>query len=64
MNEKEQIAAFYRQLWERIGALTGVRAAGAIPRLPLAGERSTSSLTIEGRPPTFVGKGGSAALCG
>jgi putative ABC transport system permease protein len=48
--EREQMAAFYRQLTERVAALPGVRAVGAISRLPLAGDRSTSGLTIEGRP--------------
>ena len=48
--EAPQVAAFYGQLVERIRGLPGVRAAGAISRLPLAGDRSTSSLTVEGRP--------------
>ncbi len=45
-----QVAAFYGQLVERVAALPGVRAAGAISRLPLAGDRSTSGLLVEGRP--------------
>lgn len=49
-DEGEQLAAFYQQLVERVQALPGVRAAAAISRLPLAGDRSTSGLTIEGRP--------------
>jgi putative ABC transport system permease protein len=48
--ESEQIRAFYRELTERIAQLPGVRSVGAISRLPLAGDRSTTSLTIEGQP--------------
>ena len=44
-----QIVAGYRQILERISALPGVRSAGAISRIPLAGDRSTSSMLIEGR---------------
>ncbi len=45
----EEIAAGYRQLIERLAALPGVQAVTAVSRLPLAGDRSTNSLTIEGR---------------
>ncbi len=51
-DEREQIAAFYEQLVERVQATPGVRSAAAISRIPLAGDRSTSGLTIEGRPPS------------
>ncbi len=46
----EQAAAFFRQVLERIEALPGVRAAGAISALPAGGNRMVSSFTIEGRP--------------
>jgi putative ABC transport system permease protein len=51
-DERETIAAFYQQLVERIQLLPGVRSAAAISRIPLAGDRSTSGLTIEGHPPS------------
>jgi putative ABC transport system permease protein len=49
-DESENIAAFYQQLTERVQSLPGVLSAAAISRIPLAGDRSTSGLTIEGRP--------------
>jgi putative ABC transport system permease protein len=48
--QNEQIAGFYRQLHERIQGLPGVRASSLISRLPLAGDRATASVTVEGRP--------------
>jgi putative ABC transport system permease protein len=41
---------FYRQLLERVRALPGVQAAGAINHLPLAGDVWGWSFLIEGRP--------------
>jgi hypothetical protein len=52
MNERQRLAGFYQTLTERIEALPGVEAVGAINRLPLAGNWWTVSLTIEGRPHT------------
>jgi putative ABC transport system permease protein len=51
-DERERVAAFYEQLVERVNATPGVRSAAAVSRIPLAGDRSTSGLTIEGRPPS------------
>ncbi|MBI3665164.1 MAG: ABC transporter permease, partial [Acidobacteria bacterium] len=50
-SEDRQIAGFYRRVLERIGALPGVRAAGAINTLPLSGSWSATHFDIEGRPP-------------
>ena len=48
--EPQQRAAFYRQALERIGALPGVRAAGATSVLPMSGQTQSGSFNIEGRP--------------
>ena len=40
--------AFYQQVVERLQALPGVRAAGAVSRLPLAGGNSSRTFTIPG----------------
>ena len=48
--DAKQTGAFYTQLQERINALPGVRSNSLISRLPLAGDRATTSLTVEGRP--------------
>jgi putative ABC transport system permease protein len=45
----EQAAAFLSQVLQRIEALPGVRAAGAVSALPASGTRMMSSFTIEGR---------------
>jgi putative ABC transport system permease protein len=47
--ENNQMAAFYRQLDERIQSLPGVQQSGLISRLSLAGDRATTSINIEGR---------------
>jgi putative ABC transport system permease protein len=44
------VSGTFRQVEERIGALPGVQAVGAISYLPLSGERSASGFTVEGRP--------------
>jgi putative ABC transport system permease protein len=49
-DEGEKVAAFYVQLIERAQSMPGVISAAVISRIPLAGDRSTSGLTIEGRP--------------
>src|SRR5262249_11363442 len=46
----EKPRAFFKELLERVSALPGVQAAGAIWRLPLAGGGRWSSLTVEGFP--------------
>ncbi|MDQ6888533.1 MAG: ABC transporter permease [Gemmatimonadota bacterium] len=43
-------AAFFGQLTERLGALPGVRAAGAVSSLPLSGAVESGGFSIEGRP--------------
>src|SRR5919202_3561974 len=42
--------AFFREAEARIAALPGVKDVGAISFLPLSGERSSSSFTVEGQP--------------
>jgi putative ABC transport system permease protein len=49
-DDGEQIATFYQRLVERLQSAPGVRSAAAISRVPLAGDRSTSGMNIEGRP--------------
>ncbi|HEX7061723.1 MAG TPA: ABC transporter permease [Woeseiaceae bacterium] len=44
------VTRFYMQLIERIAALPGVAAAGAVSNLPLATDLGDLSFTIEGRP--------------
>ncbi|HJZ78634.1 MAG TPA: ABC transporter permease [Vicinamibacterales bacterium] len=45
-----QRAAFYAQLVERLSALPGVRAAGAVSELPLGGANNMGTFDIESRP--------------
>ncbi len=45
-----QRAIFYRQLLERVRTLPGVKSAGAINHLPLAGDTWGFAFTIQGRP--------------
>ncbi len=47
--------AFFRAVEQRISALPGVRAVGAISFLPLSGQRSSSGFNVEGRPPAAPG---------
>jgi putative ABC transport system permease protein len=49
-SEPEQIRLFYRQLFERLGALPGVKAVSGASSLPLGGRYTDSSFIIEGRP--------------
>jgi predicted permease len=46
----ERRAIFYRQLLDQVRALPGVKAAGGINHLPLAGDLWGRSFNIEGRP--------------
>ena len=48
--DAERVTGFYRQLDERLRALPGVTAAGAVRVLPLARTIGDWSITIEGRP--------------
>src|SRR5688572_2840230 len=48
--EGPQVAAFWRDLSERLRATAGIAAAGAISHLPLSGQDSGRNFSIEGRP--------------
>ena len=54
--DRNQSAAFYKQLLDRVGALPGVQSAGAVSSLPLSGGGTDSNFGIEGRPPAEPGK--------
>jgi len=45
------VAEAYRQLWERLGRLPGVDAAGAVSALPLSQMMAWGPITVEGRTP-------------
>ncbi|HEX8184442.1 MAG TPA: ABC transporter permease, partial [Blastocatellia bacterium] len=51
-----KVATFYQQVLERVKALPGVQAAGAISDLPLAGGDNLKALTIEGQPAALPGQ--------
>ncbi len=53
----EKREAFYRQLFDKIGALPGVTSASAINHLPLAGDSWNRGLSVEGRPNPKPGEG-------
>jgi putative ABC transport system permease protein len=53
--DRNQRAAFYKQLTERVAALPGVQSTGAVSSLPLAGGGTDSGFEIEGRPPAEPG---------
>lgn len=46
----EKAAGFYERLLERVSALPGVERAAVINQLPLSGQGTDTSFTIEGRP--------------
>jgi len=48
--QRPQAAQFYERLLERVAALPGVSAAGAVEYLPLSGMDSNTGFLIEGRP--------------
>ena len=48
--EGAQIASFYQQLIERLKALPGVEAVGAVSQLPLTGAEEIDGFEVEGRP--------------
>jgi putative ABC transport system permease protein len=47
-DDSTKIADGYRRLIEQLSALPGVKTAAAVSRMPLAGDRATSQVTIEG----------------
>ena len=51
-----QTLAFYDELLRRVESLHEVRAAGAVDVLPLSGNNSSSTVTIEGQPPAPPGE--------
>ncbi|HXO18918.1 MAG TPA: FtsX-like permease family protein, partial [Thermoanaerobaculia bacterium] len=53
-------AAFFDQLTGRLGALPGVRAAGAVSSLPLSGAVESGGIRVEGRPAPAPGQAPSA----
>jgi putative ABC transport system permease protein len=59
----EKRHTFHKELVERIGALPGVQAAGAVSRLPLTGGNWGRSLTVEGFPILPVGQAPSVNHC-
>ncbi len=48
-DNNEKISAGYQQIIERISTVPGVSSVGAISRMPLAGDRASSGMRIEGR---------------
>ena len=50
-----RVAAFQRQLFERVRGIPGVERAGAAAYLPLSGDDNGWALFIDGRPPQPVG---------
>jgi putative ABC transport system permease protein len=53
--ERSQSAAFYKLLLDRVAALPGVQAAGAVSSLPLSGGGTDEDFAIEGRPRAELG---------
>ncbi|MFN2452747.1 MAG: ABC transporter permease [Pyrinomonadaceae bacterium] len=53
--EKQQRAAFFNQLLERIETLPGAEAAGTVSELPLSGQENDTFFTIEGKPTVAFG---------
>jgi predicted permease len=49
--DKEAVLSAYRELWQRLGKLPGVTAAGAVTSLPLSQMFAWGPITIEGRVP-------------
>ncbi len=49
-NDRQQVAATYRQLWDRLDHLPGVVTSGGITSLPLSDMFAWGPITIEGQP--------------
>jgi putative ABC transport system permease protein len=47
--------SFFQEVVQRAGAVPGVRSAGAVTALPLAGLGGGSAFTVDGRPPLYSG---------
>jgi putative ABC transport system permease protein len=45
-----EVAAFYKQLLERVSAMPGVESAGVVEYLPMSGLDSSTGIFVEGRP--------------
>src|SRR5262249_61916371 len=54
--QRPQAAQFYDRLLERVAALPGVSAAGAVEYLPMTGMDGNTGLLIEGRPKPAPGE--------
>ncbi|MEK6286976.1 MAG: ABC transporter permease [Acidobacteriota bacterium] len=54
--EAPQRAAFFSQLLPRVAVLAGVQHAGAVSQLPMSGQNSDTSFSVEGRPPAAPGE--------
>jgi predicted permease len=50
-NDQTAVLDAYRQLWERLSSLPGVRAAGGVTSLPLSQMFAWGPITVEGRVP-------------
>ncbi len=55
-SDRESISPFYEALLDRIRALPGVRAAGSVTGLPLAGDRTSDSVIMPEDDPTPEGE--------
>src|SRR6185369_5595446 len=53
--DEHRTAAFYAAALEKVRALPGVEAAGAVSNLPLSGGESITGFTVEGMPPPEPG---------
>lgn len=53
--KEEQRAAFFSQLLQRIGSLSGVQDAGAVSEIPLSGQENDTYFSVEGEPAVGFG---------
>jgi putative ABC transport system permease protein len=59
--EDAQLTAFYQRLIERVKALPGVEAVGAVSHLPLTGAEELDGFEVEGRPRIDAGENAQTA---